>query len=229
MICARCKVDRSVLTFYVRPDGSTRKPCSVCILAKNAEYRASHREEIREQKRRANEINPEVNRARVRAWQKANPERVNACQRRLRRTPEAAAKRHLHYLENRARINIANTKRHLARLKTDPEYRFLTRTRTRVYQALSGFRKGAKTVELLGAPIRDVRDYIASKFKPGMRWDNWGEWHIDHEKPCNTFDLSDPDQQKICFHYTNLRPLWKADNLQRPKDGSDLIVCPTQL
>jgi len=49
------------------------------------------------------------------------------------------------------------------------------------------------------------------KFKrKGMTWENRGKggWHIDHVLPYASFDLSDPEQQKICFHYTNLQPLW---------------------
>jgi hypothetical protein len=57
-----------------------------------------------------------------------------------------------------------------------------------------------------------------------MSWDNYGiaGWHIDHIKPCCTFDLTDLEQQKQCFHYTNLRPLWAKDNLRRPKRGVDI-------
>jgi hypothetical protein len=48
-----------------------------------------------------------------------------------------------------------------------------------------------------------------------MSWHNRELWHIDHIIPCDSFDLSNPDQQKKCFHYTNLQPLWKEDNLKK--------------
>jgi HNH endonuclease. len=50
-----------------------------------------------------------------------------------------------------------------------------------------------------------------------MSWDNYGRdgWHIDHIRPCASFDLTDPEQQRQCFHYTNLQPLWAADNIRK--------------
>ena len=54
-----------------------------------------------------------------------------------------------------------------------------------------------------------------------MTWDNYGEWHIDHIKPCCGFDLTDFEQQKKCFHYTNLQPLWAKDNIT--KNGKFIV------
>jgi hypothetical protein len=69
-------------------------------------------------------------------------------------------------------------------------------------------------------------NHIEKQFLNGMSWDNYGKgldkWNIDHIIPCNTFDLTKPEEQKRCFHYSNLRPLWEIDNLNRPKDGSDI-------
>ncbi len=57
-----------------------------------------------------------------------------------------------------------------------------------------------------------------------MSWENYGkgdngrgmqEWHIDHIKPCASFDLSKPEQQKLCFNYTNLQPLWAEENMKK--------------
>jgi hypothetical protein len=48
-----------------------------------------------------------------------------------------------------------------------------------------------------------------------MTWENFGKWEIDHKVACWRFDLNDPTQQWVCFHYTNLQPLWFADNRQK--------------
>jgi 5-methylcytosine-specific restriction endonuclease McrA len=46
-----------------------------------------------------------------------------------------------------------------------------------------------------------------------MCWDNYGEWHIDHIIP-----ISHGKNQKEIYklnYYTNLRPLWKIENLKK--------------
>jgi len=58
---------------------------------------------------------------------------------------------------------------------------------------------------------------LETKFLEGMDWDNYGiyGWHIDHIKPCSLFNLENIEEQKKCFHYTNLQPLWAIDNLKK--------------
>ena len=44
-------------------------------------------------------------------------------------------------------------------------------------------------------------------------------------KSCSSFDLTVPEQQKECFHYTNLQFLPAIENLQK---GSKLYQSPTK-
>ena len=82
--------------------------------------------------------------------------------------------------------------------------------------------KSKRTVELLGCTIAELKTYLEAKFTKGMTWENNSlkGWHIDHILPCVSFDLSDPEQQKKCFYYTNLQPLWWYDNLTK-RDSLD--------
>jgi len=48
-----------------------------------------------------------------------------------------------------------------------------------------------------------------------MTWKNYGEWHVDHIKPCAKFNLIIDKEQKRCFHYSNLQPLWAKDNIKK--------------
>lgn len=69
--------------------------------------------------------------------------------------------------------------------------------------------------ELLGCYPEELKVYLEAKFKKGMSWNNWSYrgWHIDHIIPIASFDLTDIKQQKKAFHYTNLQPLWRKENM----------------
>lgn len=107
--------------------------------------------------------------------------------------------------------------RKIHRRKNDVNYMLRCKLRTRIFLAIRGYEKAAGTCELLGASLDIVRKHIESLWKPGMTWSNWTRdgWHVDHIKPCASFDLTDPEQQKQCFNYTNLQPLWWRENLSK--------------
>lgn len=108
--------------------------------------------------------------------------------------------------------------------KQNPEWVIKHRLRSRIYSVLKSKRtiKAHGTVQLLGIEIPEFKKYLESLFLPNMSWSNRNEWHIDHILPCCSFNLNDPDQQKVCFNYKNLRPLWKKDNLA--KLSQDLVL-----
>jgi|LakMenE01Jun11ns_1017448.scaffolds.fasta_scaffold9556009_2 hypothetical protein len=108
------------------------------------------------------------------------------------------------------------------RRRKDPTLRLIHNHRTRVRQALNGIYKSESSLVLLGCKTEELKKHIESLFMEGMNWLNYGEWEIDHIRPCSSFDLSDPKQQEECFHYTNLQPLWKHDNRLK-SDKTDSI------
>ena len=113
------------------------------------------------------------------------------------------------------------------RRDADPAYKNMMNIRTLIRLALKkqSARKNTKTVVLLGCTAKEFAAHIQSLFEPWMNWDNLGvctgtpktTWHIDHIKPLSHFNLSDPEQQKIAFHYTNCRPL---DSLVNVSEGN---------
>ena len=120
-----------------------------------------------------------------------------------------------YYEVNKRTINRWNNEYTKQRRKNDPEFKFIGNARKRVWDALRNNNKSATTKELLGAPVEEVRTHIESQFTEGMTWDNYGQWHVDHIRPCASFDLTDPKQQKECFNYKNLQPLWAIDNMKK--------------
>lgn len=83
----------------------------------------------------------------------------------------------------------------------------------RLYMAVA--QKKGKTMELTGCSKYELLEHLGSQFTESMTWENYGQWHIDHIRPCASFDLTDLEQQKICFHWTNLQPLWATDNIKK--------------
>lgn len=78
-----------------------------------------------------------------------------------------------------------------------------------------GALKSSNSVELVGCSWVALRSHLENQFTDGMSWDNYGTaWHIDHIIPCAKFDLTKPEEQKACFHYSNLRPLCAKKNKQ---------------
>lgn len=75
--------------------------------------------------------------------------------------------------------------------------------------------KSLSSQKLAGCSYNELKLYLQSKFKEGMSWDNYGDWHIDHIIPCSAFDLTKEENQIKCFHYTNLQPLWAYENRRK--------------
>jgi hypothetical protein len=117
--------------------------------------------------------------------------------------------------QNRKELTKKSCELNKIRRKIDPAYVLMRRERVRVYDALKGIRKAARTETLLGCSYDFFRGYIEGKFVENMGWHNMGEWHIDHIRPLCSFDLNDVEQQKQAFHYTNQQPLWAMDNLKK--------------
>ncbi len=108
--------------------------------------------------------------------------------------------------------------KHYKKLKEDPQYKVKYSLRKRMQSALKGKNKSTNTVELLGCCIPYLMFYIQNNFKNRMNWNNHGDWHIDHIIPCANFNLIIESEQRKCFHYTNLQPLWAKDNIKKGKN-----------
>jgi hypothetical protein len=76
-------------------------------------------------------------------------------------------------------------------------------------------KKTQRTMKLVGCTVEELKQHIEKQFKPGMSWKKRHLFHIDHIIPCASFDLTKLSQQKKCFHYTNLQPLWAIDNIKK--------------
>jgi len=101
------------------------------------------------------------------------------------------------------------------RRKIDINFRLAHYLRTRLNKVLKNNTKLESALKLVGCSLEQLKKHLESKFVSGMSWANYGKWHIDHIKPCAKFDLRKKSEQRKCFRYTNLQPLWAKENLSK--------------
>jgi len=97
-----------------------------------------------------------------------------------------------------------------------PSARLRKRVMSRIWSAMKGsnvFSRGS--FSMVGCSVGFLRSYIEGKFQNGMTWENYGEWHVDHIRPCASFDLSDKEQVLQCFNWRNLQPMWASENISK--------------
>lgn len=68
---------------------------------------------------------------------------------------------------------------------------------------------------MIGYTPSELRERIESMFSPGMTWDNYGDWHIDHIKPVSAFLNEGETDPSIINSLSNLQPLWSCENLKK--------------
>ena len=195
-------------------------------------WREKNREKLRERNNKYYKENREKIREKRLPWEKEyrlkNKDKLNESQKKWseKNKNKLREKWHLFYneKENREkylqirRLNFDPVKKNnyeIKRRKTDNKYKILCTLRNRMNCALrrKNLNKYYKSLELLGVKtLQEFMDYFEKYFKPGMNWNNHGEWHIDHIIPCAFFDLTKPSHQKVCFNWQNLQPLWAEEN-----------------
>jgi len=117
-----------------------------------------------------------------------------------------------HYKNNKEKRKKYTLAYFNKRKKIDPLFKLRCNLSTRIYMALKNknYIKSKRTIDMLGCDLHTAKAHLEKQFTKGMTWANHGEWHIDHIIPCAS---AKTEEELIkLFHYTNLQPLWAADN-----------------
>lgn len=212
--------------------------CKKCENTRRHEGRAENPDRTRLQAKIYRLKNPDVRRNRDRIKYAQNVQKMRERRRlyrlkdveKTREQERAYYRKNLEHNRKKARESGKRRKDKIAKYSRD---RYQNNLNCRLKILLSGrilsaikqskASKQDRTLNLVGCSIEFLKGYIYNLFKPGMSWHNHGSWerggpmtwHIDHIRPCSSFDLKDPAQQKACFHYTNLQPLWAPDNMSK--------------
>jgi len=100
-----------------------------------------------------------------------------------------------------------------AKFNSDPLFKLSCNLRRSISHAFSGKRKSKNSIKLLGCPFADAKKHLERLFQPGMTWENYGKWHLDHKIPLSS--ANNIESLEKLWYYTNLQLLWAKDNLTK--------------
>lgn len=175
-------------------------------LASSRAYYAANREELKAKRRAYRQANLAREKAREAAYRKANPHIARA-----------------YYLATKAERHKWHAAYQRRRMAANPSLQVYRRIVRKMSHALARHLAGRRVtnrsqiVQWLGCEWPDFMTHIERQFAAGMTWENHGRsgWHFDHIRPLSSFDLTDEEQLKQACHFTNVQPLWAADNVRK--------------
>lgn len=234
-ICHKCKIEKPYTNeFFYRKLKTLQKICKECRSKDDKKYRLIHKEEIRKNRGQYYQNNRKEILRKSKTYQENSVEKYKSYQTKYRQNHSEELKeydkkyreKHDEKLNKRSKEWKQNhkeeTKEYMneymcSRYKADIQFRIINVLRSRIRMALKNNAKFSSTVNLLGCSVGGLKEHIEKQFQSGMSWSNHGKggWHIDHILPCASFDLRNSEEQEICFHYTNLQPLWYKENIRK--------------
>ena len=191
--CSDCRCTMLLKYFSENKKGDLYKCCDGCR-AKRTAKRNTPEGKLKEKERKAKFYKEDKTLIsnRVKLYRESNPEK---------------------YKSTKKKYKPKQRTRQKERRKNDPNFRLRCNLATRLSNIVN--QKSAHTMELVGCTLEQLKEHLQNKFEEGMTWENYGKWHIDHIKPCASFDLTSPVEQRTCFNWVNLQPLWAKDNLSK--------------
>lgn len=141
------------------------------------------------------------------------------CSKERRRYLKSAEYKNLHTdFENKRKHN---TEYITNRLKTDPEFKTLHTIRSRFRMAVKGLRRSKGIKSIIGCSLEELLLHLQSTAISNGYTDfninnyDGKKYHIDHIKPCSSFNFTKENEITECFNYNNLQVLLAADNLKK--------------
>ncbi len=199
--CTKCKDRKEITEFHKnknRKDG-LNDLCKPCARKNTNDYRLNNPEKTAARELARKEYKVEHGRQ----WRLDNPNYGKE----YRENNKDEIRAYLY--ENKEHIRENSRVKNKERRKKDPAYRAVVRARNRVICFL---RNKPKVSKSLGGSFEAFKAHIESLFKPGMSWDNYGKWHLDHYFPlAPAYELGPEVFAKAC-DYRNIRPEWADVN-----------------
>lgn len=155
-----------------------------------------------------------------REWKKKNKERMAEYGHQWRQKHHEAIQAYnaAYAQANKEVIQRRSSKYHTERAKVDFGFKLAKNLRTslRHLVKLGNMAKGAKALQLLGCELEFLKTWFKYNFTSDMNFENHGVvWHIDHTIPVSLFNLTNNEEAKACFHWSNLKPMYAKDNMSK--------------
>lgn len=218
-VCTKCGVEKEFEAFHKKAKGRVGRvgQCKACIAAYGKLYRVKFRDVKSQSDKNYREKNKEALKIKQKEYALKNRERIcDRAKKWQRDNPEAfKARRNKWTAENKDRVNDYKKQWMREKRETDPCFYLTQIVMAQVNKALfaRGGNKPKRTSEYIGCDWDALLIHIERQFTDGMSWDNRGEWHVDHIIPLATANTV--EDVIPLLHFTNLRPLWAKDNLEK--------------
>jgi hypothetical protein len=189
--CTKCKDEKELSDFYkdLKSKDGLNWYCIECENLRNKKYHAK---------------NKEIRKIQMIKYYNKNKIRLKSYN-----------QKRMKIYRQKSENKLARKKWYEYQRKNNIRFRIECILRGRFSRAIRKRYKYTSVINLVGCSMEELRNHLESKFNGSMSWNNQGKWHIDHIRPCSSFDLTNLEEQKKCFHYTNLQPLWAIDNLKK--------------
>ena len=112
------------------------------------------------------------------------------------------------------------------KIRHTEEFKARNNLGTKIRRVITREWLSSKIEKILGCNAKRFKRHLESQFTEGMSFDNYGEWQIDHILPVIRFDMTNKEEVKICWHYSNMRPMWSMANLSK---GTKIISGKEQI
>lgn len=194
--CKKCKLKKNFEFFSLnrKSKDGLQNVCKQCVSLFMAEYRLKNRDEINKKTKQYREANKEKYKLAIVRWKKENHKKM--IERSIAREKERKIEDEFFAFRKNLKRSISQS---FQKIDCKPD---------------------TPTQKILGCSYAFFKKHIEIQFKKGMTWENRGDWHIDHIIPQSKAKTKE-DLIRL-NHFTNLRPIWSKENLQ--KSNKDIFL-----
>jgi hypothetical protein len=219
-VCNKCDVEKSINDYHKRKNGKYGR-FAICKICRKHISHIKWEKNINNVQEKQKEYVKNHNEQKLTAqikYRKKNQEKINTNNKiYYQNNKKKESKRVMdYYYKNKDYVLERSKKYNIYQYNNDKIFKLKTimRNRIRNFLLLKGITKKNKTFNIVGCSPSYLKEYIEKKFTEGMSWEKMGQYiHIDHIIPLSSAKTEE-EIYELC-HYTNLQPLWKADNLTK--------------